>query len=99
MISSMRYQLSQLSRLVGLKVLLHERDYSGIASIAARRSLEAFDALPRPIRDALQDGVSPLCRLKVRAVLRVNHRTYGETEAIERVLQLIAEAQAKAVAM
>jgi hypothetical protein len=56
----------------------------------------AFDALPRPIRDALQDGVSPLCPLKVRAVLRVNRRAYGETEAIERVVRLIAKVQAKA---
>jgi uncharacterized protein DUF6525 len=58
---------------------------------------QAFDALPRPIRDALQYGVSPICPLKVRAALRMNRRAYGETKAIERVLQLITDAQAKAV--
>lgn len=59
---------------------------------------EAFDSLPRPIRDALQDGVSPLCPLKVRAAFRASRRRYGEAEAIDRVVQAIAAAQQRAIA-
>jgi hypothetical protein len=56
----------------------------------------AFDALPRPIRDALQNGVSPLCPLKVRKTWREARRQHGEAEAIAHVLRLIDAAQTKA---
>ena len=54
----------------------------------------AFDALPRPIRDALQDGVSPMCPGKVRAVFRALRREVGETEAITRLVARIEAQQA-----
>jgi hypothetical protein len=50
--------------------------------------------LPRPIRDALQDGVSPLCPLKVRKAWREARRQHGDAAAITHVLRLIDAAQA-----
>ena len=49
---------------------------------------QAFDELPKPLRDAMQDGVSPLCPLKVRAAWRAACRRYSEGVAIAHVLQL-----------
>ncbi len=50
---------------------------------------QAFDALPRAIRDALQDGVSPLCPLKVRRLWIAERRKHGEADAVAHVLQRI----------
>jgi hypothetical protein len=57
---------------------------------------QAFDALPRPIRDGMQEGVSPLCPLKVRRLFRALCREKGETEAIAALLKSIAVVQARA---
>jgi len=54
---------------------------------------QAFDALPRPIRDAMQEGVSPVCPLKVRKLYRTLRRAHGETQAIADVVQGIKTAQ------
>jgi hypothetical protein len=51
--------------------------------------------LPLPIRDAMQDGISPLCPLKVLAALRVERRRCGETEAIAILLRRIETAVAR----
>src|SRR5271169_6132134 len=54
---------------------------------------QAFDALPKPIRDAMQEGVSPVCPLKVKRLFREERRRHGEAAAIARVVQRIEDAQ------
>jgi hypothetical protein len=43
----------------------------------------------------MQEGVSPLCPLKVRRLFRVECRRHGEAEAIARVVQRIEGAQGR----
>lgn len=55
---------------------------------------QAFDALPRPIRDAMQEGVSPVCPLKVRRLFRELRCQHGAAEAVARVVSRIEAAHA-----
>jgi hypothetical protein len=68
----------------------------GVTRSPAGDPWRAFDALPRPIRDAMQDGVSPICPLKVRRLWRSERRQHGDEQAVAHVIAAIQRAQVHA---